>query len=86
MSIIYNMEYKFNTKFKVGEILYTLIDKKIKEVKIEKIETIITITNSNNLLITTKYSLQLNDYTYGYLGYCLEENLYKTKEELINSL
>ena len=37
------MEYTFNTKFTVGEILYTLINKRIAEVKIEKIEDIITI-------------------------------------------
>ena len=80
------MEYTFNTKFKLGEILYTLINKKITEVKIEKIEVNITITDSNNLLIKNKYSLILNDYTFKYLGYCDEKDLYKTKEELINSL
>lgn len=80
------MEYKFNTKFKVGEIVYTLINKKIKEVKIEKIGINITITNSNNLLIITKYSTTLNDYTHNYLGFANEEDLYRTKEELINNL
>ena len=80
------MKYTFNTKFKVGEILYTLINKRITEVKIEKIEVNVTITNSNNLLITNKYSLILNDYTHKYLGFANEEDLYKTKEELINNL
>lgn len=80
------MEYTFNTKFKVGEILYTLINKRITEVKIEKIEANIIITDSNKLLIRNKYSLILNDYTFKYLGYCYEEDLYETKEELINNL
>ena len=80
------MEYKFNTKFKVGEILHTLINKKITEVRIEKIEANITITDCDNSVINIKYSLILNDYTHKYLGYCPEEDLYKTKEELINDL
>ena len=80
------MEYKFNTKFKVGEILYTLINKKITEVKIEKIEATITITDCDNSIIYIKYSLVLHDYTRNYLGYCDEKDLYKTKEELINNL
>ena len=84
------MEYKFNTKFKVEEIVYTLINKKITEVKVEKIETNITITNSafkdSMFIVRTKYSLILNDYTHKYLGYCDEKDLYKTKEELINNL
>ena len=84
------MEYKFNTKFKVGEIVYTLINKKIKEVKIEKIETHITIAQSafkdSAFIVRTKYSLILNDYTYTYLGFANEEDLYETKEELINNL
>lgn len=80
------MEHIFYTKFKVGDILYTLINKKIKEVKVEKIEVNATITDYNNSVINIKYSLMLNDYTYKYLGYCFEEDLYKTKEELINNL
>ena len=32
------MEYKFNTKFKIGEVLYTLINKKITKVEINNIE------------------------------------------------
>ena len=84
------MEYKFNTKFKVGEVLYTLINKKITEVRIEKIESNITITKSafkeSAFIIRTKYSIILNDYTCKYLGYCNEEDLYRTKEELINNL
>ena len=80
------MEYKFNTKFKVGEILYTLINKKITEVKIEKIEATITIKDNGSQYVAIKYSLTLNDYTRAYLGYEFEQNLYKTKEELINNL
>lgn len=45
------MEYKFNTKFNVGEILYTLVNKKIRKVKIEKIEANITITDCDNSII-----------------------------------
>ena len=80
------MEYKFNTKFKVGEILYTLINKKITEVKIEKIEAIITIKDNGSQYVAIKYSLRLNDYTRAYLGYCNEEELYKTKDELIKNI
>lgn len=84
------MEYKFNTKFKIGEVLYTLINKKITEVKIEKIETNITITKSafkeSAFIVRTKYSIILNDYTCKYLGFANEEDLYETKEELINNL
>ena len=78
------MEYKFNTKFKVGEIAYTLINNKIAEVKIEKIEVNIGIRES--FLIRIKYSIILNDYTMKCLGYVYEEDLYRTKEELINNL
>ena len=80
------MEYKFNTKFKVGEILYTLINKKITKVEINNIEAIINIGYGDISVINIKYSLVLYDYTRKYLGYCLEEDLYKTKEELINNL
>lgn len=80
------MEYKFNTKFKIGEILYTLVNKKITEVRIEKIEANITITDCDKSIINIKYSIILNDYTRNYLGYCFEKDLYKTKEELINNL
>ena len=84
------MEHKFNTKFKVEEIVYTLSNKKITEVKIEKIETNITITKSafedSRFVVRTKYSLVSNDYLHTYLGYCDEEHLYKTKEELIKNL
>ena len=80
------MEYKFDTKFKVGEILYTLINKKITEVRIEKIKVDIIITNNDKLIINTYYSITLNDYTIGYLGYCSENDLYETKEKLINNL
>lgn len=79
------MEYKFNTKFNVGEVLYTLINKKIRKVKIEKIEVNITITDCDNSIIYIKYSCILND-NYKYIGYVNEEDLYKTKEELINNL
>lgn len=80
------MEYKFNTKFKVGEILHTLINKKITEVRIEKIEANITITDCDKSIIHIKYSIILNDYTRKYLGYCDEKDLYVTKEELIKNL
>ena len=80
------MEYKFNTKFKVGEIVYTLINKKITEVEINKIEALINITYSDSFVINIKYYLVLNDYTHKYLGFADEEDLYRTKEELINNL
>ena len=80
------MEYKFNTKFKVGDILYTLINKKITKVRINNIEAHITITNCNNSIINIQYSLVLCNHTNTYLGYCREEYLYETKEELINNL
>ena len=84
------MEYKFNTKFEVEEIVYTLSNKKITEVRIEKIESNITITKSafkeSAFIVRTKYSTISNDYTHKYLGFANEEDLYKTKEELINSL
>lgn len=79
------MEYKFNTKFKVGEVLYTLINKKIRKVEINNIEAIINITYCDISVINIKYSLVLFDYTRKYLGYCDEKDLYKTKEELINN-
>lgn len=79
------MEYKFNTKFKVGEIIYTLVNKKIKKVKIEKIEANINITDCDKSIIYIKYSCILNDND-KYIGYTNEEDLYKTKEELINNL
>ena len=84
------MEYKFNTKFKVEEVLYTLINKKITEVIIKKIESNITITKSafkeSAFIVRTKYSLISNDYIHTYLGFANEEDLYRTKEELINNL
>lgn len=81
------MEYKFNTKFKVGEVLYTLICKKITEVEIDKIETNITIVKDSDVsVINIKYYLRLHDYTHKYLGFADEEDLYRTKEELINNL
>ena len=80
------MEYIFNTKFKVGEILYTLVNKKIRKVKIEKIEVNITITDCDKSIIHVKYSCILNGDGYKYIGYVNEEDLYKTKEELINNL
>lgn len=80
------MEYKFNTKFNVGEVLYTLINRKITEVEIEKIEANITITDSDASIINVKYYLRLYDYTHKYLGFADEEDLYRTKEELINNL
>lgn len=80
------MEYKFNTKFKIGEVLYTLINKKITEVEIDKIEAHINITYCDSSVINIKYSLVLHNYTRKYLGYCDEKDLYKTKEELINNL
>ena len=84
------MEYTFNTKFKIEEIVYTLINKKITEVKIEKIESNVTIAKSvfkdSAFIVRTKYSIILNDYTHKYLGFANEEDLYKTKEELINNL
>lgn len=79
------MEYKFDTKFKVGEILYTLVNNKIKEVKIEKIEANVIIREPV-VLARIKYSTILNDYTYKYLGFVDENDLYRTKEELINNL
>ena len=81
-----NMEYKFNTKFKVEEIVYTLINKKITEVRVEKIEANVTITDCDKSIINIKYSIVKNDYTRKYFGYCPEEDLYRTKEELINNL
>ena len=80
------MEYKFDTKFGVGEIAYTLIDKKIAEVKIEAIEANITIIKKSIFLVRTKYSSILNNYTHRDLGHIHEDDLYKTKEELINNL
>lgn len=80
------MEYKFNTKFKVGEVLYTLICKKITEVEIDKIETNIIIKDCDVSIINIKYYLRLHDYTHKYLGFADEEDLYRTKEELINNL
>lgn len=80
------MEYIFNTKFKVGEVVYTLVDKKIRKVRIEKIEANITITDCDNSIIYTKYSCTLNGDGYKYIGYCNEKDLYRTKEELINNL
>lgn len=79
------MEFKFNTKFKIGEIVYTLINNKITEVRIEKIEVNITI-NDCSFLKKIKYSTILNDYTYKYLGFIDEKDLYRTKEKLINNL
>ena len=80
------MEYKFNTKFKVGEKLYTLINKKIAEVEVNNIEARISIASCDASVINIKYSLVSCDHTRKYLGYCDEEDLYKTKEELINNL
>ena len=80
------MKYKFNKKIKVKEIAYTLINKKIIEIRIEKIEATITIKDNNSQYVDIRYSLILNDYTSAYLGYCSEKDLYKTKEELINNL
>ena len=80
------MEYKFNTKFSVGDILYTLINKKITKVEVNNIEALINITYCDSSVINVKYSLVLFDHTRKYLGYCYEEDLYKTKEELINNL
>ena len=80
------MEYTFNTKFKVEEIVYTLSNKKITEVKINSIEVYIGITDCNKSIINVKYSLVLCNPTNTYLGYCDEKDLYKTKEELINNL
>lgn len=80
------MTYKFNTKFSVGEVLYTLINKKITKVEINNIEANITITDYDKSIINIKYSLVLHDYTREYLGYCDENDLYRTKEKLINNL
>lgn len=80
------MKCIFDTKFKVGETLYTLVNKKIKEIKIEKIEVNITITDGNKSIIYIKYSCTLNSNGYEYIGYVNEEDLYKTKEKLINNL
>lgn len=80
------MEYKFNTKFKAGDIVYTLINKKITEVEINNIEAIINVGYCDSSVINIKYSLVLHNYSRKYLGYCNEEDLYKTKEELINNL
>lgn len=80
------MEYVFNTKFKVGEVLYTLINKKITKVKINNVEAIINITYYDSSTINIKYSLVLCNPSHTHLGYCPEEDLYKTKEELINNL
>ena len=80
------MEYKFNTKFKVGEVLYTLLNKKIIKVEVNNIEALIDITYNDSSVINIKYSLVLFDHSRKYLGYCSEEDLYKTKEELINNL
>ena len=80
------MEYKFNTKFNIGEVLYTLINKKIRKIKIDKIEADITITDCYKSIIYVKYSCITNDNNRKYVGYINEEDLYKTKEELINNL
>ena len=80
------MVYKFDTKFKVGEILYALVNKKIRKIKIEQIEVNITITDCDNSIIYAKYSCTLNGDGYKYMEYINEEDLYRTKEELINNL
>lgn len=80
------MEYKFNTKFKVGDIVYTLFNNKIVKVKINHIEAHISITYCDNSTINIKYALVLHNPAHTYLGYRNEEDLHKTKEELIKKL
>lgn len=78
------MEINIKTNFNLYDIAYVLYKNKVISCKINKIR-INTVIHKEPINFIY-YGLLANDYTLGYIGEYEEKDLYKTKEELINSL